>query len=200
MNIQTQALIHEKLRGEALINRHSTIARGIHWFTVCSILVLAILGFWMTERAVANLWDSLTNTLYEWHKLIGFTVLLLTIFRFILKMKSKTPAYPNSTSPFVVKVASVVHYTLYGLLLIVPLLGWAGVTAYPALITVGGYSLPAMPGIPKNEAIAKQLFQIHGLLAMMLLAIALLHVMAALNHLIIKRDGIFQRIWFADKK
>jgi cytochrome b561 len=124
----------------------------------------------------------------------------MTIFRFVLKMNSKTPAYPNSISPFVVKVASVVHYTLYGLLLIVPLLGWAGVTAYPALITVGGYSLPAMPGIPKNEAIAKQLFQVHGLLAMTLLAIALLHVMAALNHLIIKRDGIFQRIWFADKK
>lgn len=115
-------------------------------------------------------------------------------------MNSKIPAYPNSIPPFAVEVASVVHYTLYGLLLIVPLLGWAGVTAYPALITVGSYSVPAMPGIPKNEAIAKQLFQIHGLLAMTLLAIALLHVMAALNHLIIKRDGIFQRIWFADKK
>jgi cytochrome b561 len=57
-----------------------------------------------------------------------------------------------------------------------------------------------MPGISKNEIVAKQLFQIHGALAMMLLAIALLHVMAALNHLVIKRDGIFQRIWFGGKK
>ena len=92
------------------------------------------------------------------------------------------------------------HYTLYGLLFFVPMLGWAGVTAYPALITLGGYALPAMPGIPKSELIAKQIFQIHGLLAMTLIAIVLLHVAAAINHLIIKRDGIFQRIWFAVKK
>lgn len=189
-----------QITGKAMINRYSTLARGIHWFTAGAILVLAILGFWMTERAAANLWDNLTNTLYEWHKLIGFTVLLITILRLILKLNSKTPAYPNSISPMMITVASIVHYSLYGLLFIVPLLGWAGVTAYPALITVGGYMLPAMPGIPKSELIAKQIFQIHGVLAMTLLAIALLHVMAALNHLIIKRDGIFQRIWFAGKK
>lgn len=183
-----------------MINRHSSLARGIHWFTALAILALAILGFWMTERSAANLWDNLTNTLYEWHKLIGFTVLVITIFRLTLKLNSTTPAYPNSISPLMIKIASIVHYTLYGLLYIVPLLGWAGVTAYPALITVGGYSLPAMPGIPKSELIAKQIFQIHGLLAITLLAIILLHVMAALNHLFIKRDGIFQRIWFAGKK
>jgi cytochrome b561 len=183
-----------------MINRYSSIARGIHWFTALAILALAILGFWMTQRAAANLWDELTNTLYGWHKLIGFTVLLITILRFGLKLNSKIPPYPNSISPYMVKVASVVHYLLYGLLLIVPLLGWAGVTAYPALITIGGYSLPAMPGIPTSELLAKQIFQIHGLLAMTLLAVALLHIAAALNHLIIKRDSIFQRIWFGGQK
>lgn len=183
-----------------MINRHSALARGIHWFTAFAILALAILGFWMTERAAANLWDGLTNTLYEWHKFIGFTVLLVTILRIVLKLNSKAPAYPDSISPFVIKIAAIVHYALYGLLFLVPMLGWAGVTAYPALITVGGYSLPAMPGIPKSEMLAKQIFQIHGVLAMVLLATALLHVMAALNHLIIKRDGIFQRIWFGAKK
>jgi len=188
------------MMGKAMINRYSALARGIHWFTAFAILTLAILGFWMTERAAANLWDSLTNTLYEWHKLIGFTVLLVTILRTILKLNSKTPKYPDSISPFMVKIAAKVHFALYGLLFLVPLLGWAGVTAYPALITVAGYSLPVMPGIPKSETIAKQIFQVHGVLAIMLLAIALLHVMAALNHLIVKRDGIFQRIWFGEKK
>jgi cytochrome b561 len=35
---------------------------------------------------------------------------------------------------------------------------------------------------------------------MTLIAVILLHIAAALNHLIIKRDGIFQRIWFDKKK
>jgi cytochrome b561 len=57
-----------------------------------------------------------------------------------------------------------------------------------------------MPGIPKSEPLAKQIFQIHGLLAMTLIAIASLHIAAAINHLMIKRDGIFQRIWFNKNK
>lgn len=77
----------------------------------------------------------------------------------------------------------------------VPLLGWAGVTAYPALITVGGFDLPAMPGIAKDEAFAKQLFQIHGYLALLLVGIACAHIAAALAHLLIKKDGVFQRMW-----
>jgi cytochrome b561 len=188
------------MMGKAMINRYSSLARGIHWFTALAIVALAVLGFWMTQRASANLWDNLTNTLYGWHKLIGFTVLLITIIRFCLKLNSKIPPYPNTVSPYLVKVASIVHYIIYGLLFVVPMLGWAGITAYPALITLGDYSLPAMPGIPKSEPLAKQIFQIHGLLAMTLIAIASLHIAAAINHLMIKRDGIFQRIWFNKNK
>ena len=50
---------------------------------------------------------------------------------------------------------------MYLLLVIIPLFGWAGVTAYPALITVGGFHLPGMPGIPKDQVLAKQLFEIN---------------------------------------
>jgi cytochrome b561 len=94
-----------------------------------------------------------------------------------------------------IKLAAAAHGSLYLLLLVVPLLGWAGVTAYPALITIGGYNLPAMPGIPKDQALAKQLFEIHGNLALALAALALAHIGAALHHLLIKKDGVFQRMW-----
>ena len=140
--------------------------RLLHWLTAVFIAALVMLGLWMKERSGANIWDALTNTLYAWHKLIGFLVLLLTA-----------------------------HGVLYLLLLAVPLLGWAGVTAYPALITVGGYNLPAMPGIPQDQALAKQLFEIHGNLALLLAVLALGHLTAALYHLVIKKDGVFQRMW-----
>jgi cytochrome b561 len=74
-------------------------------------------------------------------------------------------------------------------------LGWAAVTAYPALITVAGYHLPPMPWVMQNEALAKQLFAIHGLLAFVLGALALGHIAAALMHLLLKRDGVFERMW-----
>ena len=174
---------------------YSTAARLLHWLTAVCIIALIALGVWMTERSAANLWDSLTNTLYAWHKLIGVLVLLLTVIRFMVKLRSPRPPYPDSVAPLTIKLAAAAHGSLYLLLLVVPLLGWAGVTAYPALITVGGYDLPAMPGIPKDQALAKQLFEIHGTLALALAALALAHVGAALHHLLIKKDGVFQRMW-----
>ena len=168
----------------------------MHWLTALFILILFTLGIWMTARSGANLWDALTDTLYAWHKLIGFTLLCLVTIRFFVKLNSQRPLYPASMSTGNIQLASAVHGVLYLLLLIVPLMGWAGVTAYPALITVGGFHLPAMPGIPTSEALAKQLFQIHGYLALLLVGLALAHATAALRHLLIKKDGVFQRMWF----
>lgn len=175
---------------------YSFIARALHWMTAIFIVALISLGVWMTERAAANLWDALTNTLYSWHKLIGFLVLLLTAIRIIVKLRSKRPPYPASVAPAALKLAAAVHGALYLLLLVVPLLGWAAVTAFPALITLGGFHLPAMPGIPQDQALAKQLFEIHGNLALVLAVLALAHIAAGLHHLLIKKDGVFQRMWF----
>lgn len=175
---------------------YSLMTRLIHWLTAILIICLLILGFWMTNRSAANLWDELTNTLYSWHKLIGFTVLFITGLRIITKFRTNRPPYPSSISRGQIQLAQSVQSALYLLLVLVPLFGWAGVTAYPALITVGGYHLPAMPGIPKDEALAKQLFQIHYYLVLALIAIAAVHITAGLRHLWLQKDGVFERIWF----
>lgn len=177
-----------------MFNQYSILLRLIHWLTALVIVVLLVLGFWMTDRAGANLWDELTNTLYSWHKLIGFLVLLITALRIMVKLLTKRPDYPSSISTGQIQLARMVQSTLYLLLVLVPMFGWAGVTAYPALITVGGFHLPALPGVPKGEPLAKQLFEIHGYLVLALIAVAVAHVSAGLNHLWVKKDQIFDRI------
>jgi cytochrome b561 len=117
------------------------------------------------------------------------------VLRLFFKLRTAAPAYPVSVSPTLMLLAKIVHILLYGLLFAVPLLGWAAVTAYPALITVAGYHLPAMPGITPNEALAKQLFALHGTLAFALGILALGHIAAALKHLLFHRDGVFERMW-----
>ena len=170
--------------------------RLIHWLTALLIIALLTLGFWMTNRSAANLWDELTNTLYSWHKLIGFSVLLITGLRVLIKLSSKRPPYPNGLALWQIQMAQSVQIAMYLLLVIIPLFGWAGVTAYPALITVGGFHLPGLPGIPEDQILAKQLFQIHGYLVLALISITLLHVIAGLSYLCFKKDGVFERIWF----
>lgn len=176
--------------------KYSVMTRLIHWFTALLLVASLVLGFWMTDRSAANLWDELTNTLYSWHKLIGFIVLLVTGLRIITKLRSTRPPYPNSISRGQIQIAQSIQGALYLLLVLVPLFGWAGVTAFPALITVGGYHLPPLPGIPKDQALAKQLFEIHGYLVLALIALAVMHIAAGLQHLLFKKDGVFERIWF----
>lgn len=171
------------------------LQRLMHWLVALSIPVLIALALWMTARAGANLWDDQTNLLYGLHKALGFTVLCLMVLRLFLKLRAAAPAYPASLSPAQILLAKTVHGLLYVLLFAVPLLGWAAVTAYPALITVAGYHLPAMPWITPNVDLAKQLFELHGTLAFALGALALGHIAAALRHLLVKRDGVFQRMW-----
>jgi cytochrome b561 len=169
--------------------------RLIHWLVAVSLPILLTLGIWMTARASADLWDDQTNLLYGLHKALGFTVLCLMVVRLFLKLRTAAPAYPASLTPTLILLAKTVHGLMYVLLFAVPLLGWAAVTAYPALITVAGYHLPPMPWVMQNEALAKQLFAIHGLLAFVLGALALGHIAAALMHLLLKRDGVFERMW-----
>jgi len=167
--------------------------RLLHWLMALMVLLLIPTGLWMAERGEAGLWDDLTNTLYSWHKAIGFGVLLLMLVRVVVKARVQSPPYPDAMPRRLQLAARGVHYLLYVLLVLTPLFGWAGVTAFPALVTVGGYDLPAMPFVPEDRDLAARLFDIHGVLAITLGVVVAGHIGAALRHLF-RKDGIFRRM------
>ena len=165
--------------------------RLLHWLIALLVLGLIPVGLWMTTPGIDDVWN-----LYGAHKAVGFTVLWLMVLRLVIRLRTGPPPYPLSMPTLLATAARVLHRVLYVLLLAIPLLGWAGVTAYPALITVAGLNLPAMPFIPQNKDLSGQLFAIHGTLALVLGAFILMHIGAALKHLLLNRDRIFQRMWF----
>lgn len=175
--------------------RYAGGSRLLHWLVAALVFVLIPIGIWMAGRAEVNLFDDLTNTLYAWHKAIGATVLVLMVIRIFFKMRHEAPAYPATLSLRQVLAAKSLHHLLYLLLVLTPLLGWAGVTAFPALITLGGYNLPAMPLVPEDQALATRLFEIHGASALLLATLIVGHIGAALLHLFVHKDGVFQRMW-----
>ncbi|WP_028672607.1 cytochrome b [Saccharospirillum impatiens] len=167
--------------------------RVLHWVMALMVFALIPIGIVMAERAQANIWGALTNALYSWHKAIGFSVLLLMVVRIAMKLWLKGPPYPAEMPRKLQLAATSLHHLLYMLLVLTPLFGWAGVTAFPALITLGGYHLPAMPFVPVNEALAERLFQVHGALAITLGVLIAGHIGAALKHLL-QKDGLFRRM------
>ena len=176
--------------------RYSLPARLMHWIVALGVLALYPLGLWATSRAEANLWDDLTNTLYAWHKTIGFAVLILMVLRLVIRVRGVAPPYPRNLAAWEISAATGTHHLLYLLLFIVPLLGWAGVTAFPALGILAGMHLPAMPFLPTGEPLAMSLFDWQANMAFVLGALLILHVLAAIRHLVVKRDGVVDRMWF----
>lgn len=174
--------------------KYPFVWRLLHWIIAAFVIALIAIGLWMVDRAQANIWDDLTNTLYAWHKAIGFIVLLLMFVRVLMRLFSSRPAPAASLSPAMRKISSTVHVLMYVLLVAVPLLGWAGVTAFPALGIAAGISLPALPGIAQDQELAKRIFEIHSTLAIALGCLALLHIAAAIKHRWIDRDEVFERM------
>jgi cytochrome b561 len=174
------------------IRKYPVVWRIVHWLMALLVLTLIPVGIWMTARGEANIWGELTNALYSSHKAIGFAVLLLMIVRIAFKLTLRTPDYPADMPEFLQRAAKGLHHLLYVLLVLTPLFGWAGVTAYPALITWGG-DLPAMPLVPVDQGLAERLFAIHGTLALVLGVLIAGHIAAALRHML-RKDGIFRRM------
>ena len=174
--------------------------RVLHWVIALCVMSLIPIGLMIEARTEANLWDDFTNLLYSIHKATGFTVLVLMGLRIAFKITYASPDHPESMTRRQIIAAKSLHHLFYVLLVFVPLLGWAGVTAFPALVIFPGFTLPGLPGVPQDEALAQRLFQIHGTLAILLAFLVLGHIGAALRHLILLKDGVFQRMWFKPRE
>jgi len=115
------------------------------------------------------------------------------ILRIVVKIRLKGPPYPDEMPRKLRIAAKRLHHLIYIRLVVTPLFGRAGVTAFPALVTLGGYLLPAMPFVPEDKELASRLFYIHGWLAITLSVLIAGHIAAALRHML-RKDGIFRRM------
>jgi len=173
--------------------RYSFAARALHWVVAAFVVCLIPLGLYMVARGASTNFDALTGQLYDLHKLAGFTVLWLIVWRTIVRLKRGAPPPVATLTPFERIASTAVHHLIYVLLLIVPVLGWAGISAYPALNIFGWFNLPGI--LPANEPLANKILGLHGLLAQALGILVLIHIAAALFHRFVKRDGVLRRMW-----
>jgi cytochrome b561 len=174
--------------------KYPLIWRLLHWVIAIMVLAMLPIGFWMADRGEAGLWGALTGTLYASHKTVGFLVLWLMVVRLVFRLTITPPSYPPQMPAFIRRLAHSTHHLMYVLLFAIALLGWAGVTAFPALSIAGGWSLPSMPFIPESRTLSKLLFTIHGWLAIVLSILVVVHIAGALKHKFIDKDGVFDRM------
>ena len=178
--------------------RLNLVRRLLHWLVALLVVVMIPAGLvftdfdnrgWIEAAFGAGQFDAF----YNLHKGTGFLVLMLMAAR--IGAKLVWPAPPHAPRlPLPERLAATAsHALLYVLLIVTPVLGWAGVSAFPAPKPFFG--LFEMPAIwAEDRAMSERLLHWHGLSAFALAALAVIHVAAALWHRNVKQDGVYDRI------
>lgn len=169
------------------------IARILHWLMALAILVMLFIGVGMTTSLTWRPW------LIDLHRPLGIAILLLAILRLINRIYSPIPPLPSTVPRWQAFLAHLTHWVLYALMIVLPLLGWAMLSAgnWPVTL-VHGWDLP--PIAPNNPIFYAWLHSIHCVLAWLLFIVVLGHLSAALLHALIYRDGVFSSMSFMKNK
>lgn len=159
-------------------------ARLLHWLMALMILTMLFLGAGMVTSLTQRPW------MIELHRPLGIAILVLVVLRLANRIRHKPPALPSDLPRWLVLAALASHWLLYALMLAMPLIGWAMLSAagYPVTLFTGFELPPIAPVDPTWYALLRDA---HGLLARLLFATVLLHLAAALMHAWVRRDGVF---------
>jgi cytochrome b561 len=124
------------------------------------------------------------------HKTLGIAILGLSLIRLALRVRFGAPELPPDL-PLPMKLAAELsHYALYTLMIAMPLLGWAMLSAaeYPVVL-YGGIWLP--PILPQSDLLHSILWDAHFYLGFAFFGLILVHVAAALFHALVLHDSVF---------
>lgn len=168
--------------------RYSTVSLILHW--TVAILAIAQIGLIMAadhEGPNRGLWMML-------HKSGGMTILALTLVRIAWRLKHPAIPLPASTPRWQRLAARTTHVGFYVVLLVMPLTGWlAGSAAGRGFEWYGLFDFPLLP-IGGGRETAGMMMDIHGAVVKGLYLLIALHILGALKHHFMDRDGVLARM------
>lgn len=125
--------------------RYSRVAIWLHWAIATFIIWNLASGF--------LIWDLAHDFFMQYrflyfigltsHLSSGMTVLALTVVRIVWRLTHEPPAYSAGMKPWERHAAHIAHFLLYAGMLLMPLTGWAILSAHPPAGSAGALSAPS---------------------------------------------------------
>lgn len=170
--------------------RYGLVAIAMHWLVALTVFGLFGLGLWMTSLTYYDPWYRQAPAL---HKSVGVLLFVVMVARVAWRLHSPPPGPLATHTPLERRAALVVHALMYVLLFAIMASGYLISTADGRPVEVFGlFSIPAsLTSIPQQEDLAGA---VHLVLAILLMALVLLHVAGALKHHFIDRDRTLARM------
>ncbi len=169
--------------------QYGAVAQLFHW----TIVVLIVIQFVLANKAGSLPLGPAKITVLAQHKSVGMTIFGLAILRLIWRWMNPIPPLPTNTPAWQRFGAHFSHWALYGLLFVIPLLGWMMSSARNFPVSwFGLFTFPNL--VAPNRARYDFFHDAHELLAAVLFYLALFHIAAALKHHLIDRDNVLRRM------
>ncbi|MBN9585659.1 MAG: cytochrome b [Afipia sp.] len=173
-------------------NGWGAVSRAFHWIMGLLIIGMLAYGWWMNHIPARP--DRFFHR--SIHADIGYVLLLLLALRLIWRAFNPAPPLPAGTLAWERGLARLNQALLYLFTFVVAILGWSHSGAHmPDYSSFFGlFRVPQFTSPDKTAA--RQYENWHIYMAYVLLALVVLHTLAALYHHFIRRDGVLVRmVW-----
>src|SRR6266403_1962562 len=162
-------------------------SRLLHWTMAAMVLTMLCIGVAMVV-SLANY-----HVLVSIHRPLGIAILILVVVRFVNRLLNPPPPFPVTMSRAECLVATASEFLMYGLMFVLPLVGWGMLSAarYP-IVLFGSVHLPFI--LPQDVMLYSILRRAHTVLAYFFFLTFVAYFGAILFHTLIVRDGILKRM------
>jgi cytochrome b561 len=132
---------------------------------------------------------------YAWHSALGYDLLAILILRLLWRWFNPVPELPAELKPWERMSARLGHFLLYCFMLAVSLTGWLVATTARTPMTKDVFGLNVPPLVTTLDRSVRQwIEETHMVLAYVLAAVVVVHVMGALRHHLVKRNDVLRRM------
>lgn len=170
--------------------RYGAPAVLLHW--LLAVLIAGLVGIGWYMMSIED--DPGSDWYFNIHKSFGIVVFGLVLLRIIWRATHRPIPLPVSLPKWQVSLSHVTEWALYGCMLLMPILGFLGASYSKSGVALFGAPLPSWT-VPNHDT-AELFFGLHSALAWVLVVLVAVHAVGGLKHLLVDKDGVFQRMWF----
>ena len=170
--------------------RYGRTAVVLHWVLAVLITLTTVIGW----RMMLIEHQPGSEQYFDLHKSIGLIIAAFVLARVLWRLGHR-PEPLLGRPTWSARLAATTHALLYVLMVLLPITGYLGASYSKAGVRWFGLATPQWARA--DHDLSERYLTVHGVLLWSLVALLALHVLGAFKHLLLDKDQVFQRMWFA---
>ena len=172
--------------------RYDRVSIWLHWTIGLGIIAIAVVELLRGELFAKG--SVPREALKALHDPAGTIIFALILLRVVWRVAHPVPALPPGMHAWERFAAKLTHVSLYLLIVVMPLLGFAATFARGRPVDFGLFQITSPLSVSVSRDVARSLKEAHGYLAEAILVIAFVHALAALWHHYVRKDDVLTRM------